>query len=55
VGRVPGRRSPEEVTLFKSLGLAVEDVASAHLVYQSAVASGDGTWIDLGGARDACA
>ena len=53
VGRVPGRRSPEEVTLFKSLGLAVEDVASAHLVYRNAVASGDGTWIDLGGARDA--
>ena len=33
----PGRRSAEEVTLFKSLGLAVEDVATADLVYGKAV------------------
>jgi len=33
LGRVPGRRSPEEITLFESLGLAVEDLAAAeHLV-----------------------
>src|ERR671920_58239 len=32
-GAKPGRRSAEEVTLFKSLGLAVEDVATADLVY----------------------
>ena len=30
-GRVPGRQSPREVTIFKSLGMAVEDVAAAHL------------------------
>jgi ornithine cyclodeaminase len=30
-GRVPGRRSPRDVTIFKSLGMAVEDVAAAHL------------------------
>jgi ornithine cyclodeaminase/alanine dehydrogenase-like protein (mu-crystallin family) len=33
----PGRRSSEEVTLFKSLGLAVEDVATAELVYRKAL------------------
>ena len=33
-GTKPGRRSAEEVTLFKSLGLAVEDVATAELVYR---------------------
>jgi alanine dehydrogenase len=33
-GAKPGRRSDEEVTLFKSLGLAVEDVATAELVYR---------------------
>lgn len=33
-GTKPGRRSPEEITLFKSLGLAVEDVATAELVYR---------------------
>jgi alanine dehydrogenase len=35
-GAKPGRRSAEEVTLFKSLGLAVEDVATADLVYRKA-------------------
>jgi len=51
LGRAPGRRSREEVTLFESLGLAVEDVASAHVVYRNAVATGGGTWVELGGAR----
>jgi hypothetical protein len=36
-GTKPGRRSAEEVTLFKSLGLAVEDVATAELVYRKAL------------------
>ena len=31
----PGRRSPEEVTLFKSVGVAVEDVAAAALVLRA--------------------
>ena len=35
-GAKPGRRS-EEVSLFKSLGLAVEDVATAELVYRKAL------------------
>ncbi len=32
-GGVPGRVSPDDRTLFKSLGLAVEDLAAAHLIY----------------------
>jgi alanine dehydrogenase len=36
-GTRPGRRSAEEVTLFRSLGLAVEDVATAELVYRKAL------------------
>jgi alanine dehydrogenase len=36
-GTKPGRRSAEEITLFKSLGLAVEDVATAELVYRKAL------------------
>jgi alanine dehydrogenase len=36
VGTQPGRQAPEEITLFKSLGLAVEDVATAELVYRKA-------------------
>jgi alanine dehydrogenase len=39
-GTRPGRRSEEEVTLFKSLGLAVEDVATAELVYRKALLGG---------------
>lgn len=36
-GRRPPRSSPEEVTLFKSLGLAIEDVAVAARVYRLAL------------------
>jgi ornithine cyclodeaminase/alanine dehydrogenase-like protein (mu-crystallin family) len=35
-GAHPGRRSPDEVTLFKSVGVAVEDLASAELVLRAA-------------------
>jgi ornithine cyclodeaminase/alanine dehydrogenase-like protein (mu-crystallin family) len=41
-GRVPGRTDATEVTLFKSLGVALEDVAVAHLVYEKARAQGVG-------------
>jgi ornithine cyclodeaminase len=51
-GKAAGRRSKDEVTLFKSLGIAVEDVASARLVYEKAKASGTGRWLDFGGRRD---
>jgi len=33
-GTIPGRQSPDEITIFKSLGIAVEDVATAALVWQ---------------------
>ena len=49
------RRNGDEVTLFKSLGLAVEDLAAAHHVYRKAQASGAGSWIALGGAREEAA
>jgi ornithine cyclodeaminase len=52
IGRAPGRRSADEVTLFKSLGLAVEDVAAAHHIYARARAEGAGTWVELGGGRE---
>ena len=41
-GAVPGRTSPTEVTIFKSLGMAVEDVAAAHLAYVKAAERGLG-------------
>jgi alanine dehydrogenase len=51
LGTVRGRGSDEEITLFKSLGIAVEDLAAAQLVYAKAVEQGVGTWVELGGRR----
>ncbi|MFN0180568.1 MAG: ornithine cyclodeaminase family protein [Gemmatimonadales bacterium] len=50
-GKVPGRTSPRDLTLFKSLGLAIEDLASAHLVTRRAAAQGIGTVLEIGGLR----
>ena len=36
-GSKPGRQSNDEITLYKSVGVAVEDIAAASLVYQRAV------------------
>lgn len=46
------RRSDEEITVFKSLGLAVEDLAAAHHVYRKAQETGAGTWLQLGGTHE---
>jgi ornithine cyclodeaminase len=42
-GAIPGRRSASEVTVYKSLGVAGQDMASALLIYQRAVERGVGT------------
>jgi ornithine cyclodeaminase len=47
VKQVEGRRSENEVTIFKSLGLAVEDVAAATLVFRLAVTHEVGTELDM--------
>ncbi len=47
LGTVAGRQSNEEVTLFKSLGLAIEDVAAAAFLYEKAVRLGNGTWVEF--------
>lgn len=54
-GRIPGRQTAEEITMFRSLGLAVEDVATAHFLYQRAQEAGLGTWAPLGGLRPGAA
>ena len=51
-GAAPGRQSDEEITLFKSLGLAIEDLAAARALYERARDTGAGTWIDFGGFRE---
>lgn len=50
-GAVTGRRSPAEWTIFKSLGLAIEDLAAAHHVLQKAEARNIGLVTHLGGLR----
>jgi alanine dehydrogenase len=48
---VQGRSSRSDITLFKSLGLAVEDVAAVRHVYEKARAAGRGVPVSLGGLR----
>jgi ornithine cyclodeaminase/alanine dehydrogenase-like protein (mu-crystallin family) len=48
IGRVPGRRTPEEVTLYKSLGIAAQDLAAAAWALAAAERSGRGLVVDLG-------
>jgi ornithine cyclodeaminase/alanine dehydrogenase-like protein (mu-crystallin family) len=47
IGKNPGRRSPGELTLFKSLGLAVEDVASAAYLVRRARETGTGQTVHM--------
>ncbi len=46
-GEKPGRTSREEITLFKSFGLAVEDLASANYLYRKAQESNAGAWVEF--------
>lgn len=46
--RISGRASSEEITLFKSLGLAAEDVAAAHHIYQKLLKQNEGKWVQFG-------
>jgi alanine dehydrogenase len=46
-GVKPGRQHAGQVTLFKSLGLAIEDVVSAGLAYRRALAAGRGMLVPL--------
>ena len=47
VGNAGGRKSRDEITLFKSLGLAIEDLASAAFLFEKARREGRGTWVEL--------
>jgi ornithine cyclodeaminase len=51
-GAHPGRSGRDEITLFKSVGLAVEDLAAAQAIHAAAQASGAGTFVEFGGRRE---
>ena len=46
-GRKPGRENAEEITMAANLGLAMDDMAVAPLIYQRAVEKNIGTWLPL--------
>jgi ornithine cyclodeaminase/alanine dehydrogenase-like protein (mu-crystallin family) len=45
-GRAPGRQQASDITLFKSLGLAIEDIATAAKVVAAAKERNIGRWIE---------
>ncbi len=47
VGSKPGRLSDDEITIFDSTGLAIQDLALARIVYELAREQGIGTELDL--------
>jgi len=46
-GRKTGRQTPEERTMTANLGLALNDMAVAPLIYRKAKEKGIGTWLNL--------
>jgi ornithine cyclodeaminase/alanine dehydrogenase-like protein (mu-crystallin family) len=46
-GTAPGRAADDEITVFESLGLAVEDLAAAALAYRMATELGAGSWVEF--------
>lgn len=48
-GRKPGRTSADEITLFDSTGMALQDAAASILVYERALAAGRGLKVNLAG------
>jgi ornithine cyclodeaminase len=48
-GKIPGRISHSDITIYESLGVAIEDLASAHFIIEQARATNAGTWLEWGG------
>lgn len=51
LGRVAGRTAPDQVTLFESLGVAIEDLAAAHRIHRRAMETGTGVAVSLAGRK----
>lgn len=46
-GLKKGRENDEEITLFDSTGLAIQDIACARYIYEKCIERGEGTWFKL--------
>ena len=55
IGSRPGRTRPEDITLFNSVGVAAQDMATARLVVDAARHAGAGRALDLGAGSTAAA
>ena len=42
-----GRQDDAEITIFESLGLAIEDLAAAIVAFRAARDTGSGTWVEF--------
>lgn len=51
-GKVRGRTGDSDITVFKSLGVAVEDLSAAYFVYRRATEMGTGTLLEFGSGRE---
>ena len=52
LGSIAGRTTEDEITLFKGVGLAIEDLAAARRIHAAALESKTGTFVEFGGGRD---
>ena len=48
INQINGRKNHTDMTLFKSLGLAVEDIATAFFIYNKYENTGKGNWVEFG-------
>jgi ornithine cyclodeaminase len=46
-GTKPARGRASEITIYKSVGIAIQDVAAAHLVYRKALEQKIGTHVEI--------
>jgi ornithine cyclodeaminase/alanine dehydrogenase-like protein (mu-crystallin family) len=49
IGTVEGRTSRDDITVYESLGVAMEDLAAAHAIHRRAIETGAGIWLEWGG------
>lgn len=49
LGKIAGRLSRDDITVYESLGIALEDLAAAHDIHRRAAETGDGVWLEWGG------
>jgi ornithine cyclodeaminase len=51
-GKAPGRVSPDEITIYKSIGVPIQDIVTGQHIERRARERGVGTEIDIGGDHD---